>query len=249
MVAVFNNLRGVINATNVNKIINGDSIEIMKILVASSVDLILCDLPYGTTACTWDKRIPMTELWSEYKRIIKDNGAILLFAQQPFATDLINAGRTIFRHEIVWEKIRATGFLNANKMPLRAHELILVFYKKLPTYNPQFSDGKPYTSKGKGVTSVYRPVERTETINTGYRYPRDVVRYNIATEDGYYHPTQKPLALLRYLIKTYSNDGDLVLDNCCGSGSTCLAAQQTGRRWLGIELNIAYHKIAVERCK
>ena len=221
----------------------------MKTLQAGSVDLILCDLPYGTTACSWDKRIPMAELWAEYKRIIKDNGAILLFAQQPFATDLINAGRTMFRHEIVWEKSRATGFLNANKMPLRAHELILVFYKKLPTYNPQFSLGTAYTSKGKGTTSIYSKTERTDTINTGYRYPRDVVRYNMAVEDGYYHPTQKPLALLRYLIKTYSNEGDLVLDNCCGSGSTCLAAKQTGRRWLGIELDIGYNKIAVERCR
>lgn len=122
-------LIGVINATTTNKIINGDSIEAMKTLSASSVELILCDLPYGTTACTWDKCIPMSDLWEQYKRVIKDNGAILLFAQQPFATDLINAGRTIFRHEIVWEKSRATGFLNANKMPLRAHELILVFYK------------------------------------------------------------------------------------------------------------------------
>lgn len=243
------NLIGVINATT-NKIINGDSITIMKTLPAGSVDLILCDLPYGTTACTWDKRIPMTELWEKYKRIIKDNGAILLFAQQPFATDLINAGRTFFRHEIVWEKSRATGFLNANKMPLRAHELILVFYKKLPTYNPQFSLGAAYTSKNKGrATNIYRPVERTTTVNTGTRYPRDVIRYNIAAEDGYYHPTQKPLALLRYLIKTYSNEGDFVLDNCCGSGSTCLAAKQTGRQWLGIELDVGYHKIAAERCK
>ena len=234
-----------------NEIIHGEAIEEMKKLADKSVDLILCDLPYGTTDCEWDKCLPMKELWAEYKRIIKRNGAILLFAQQPFATDLINEGRKMFRYQIVWEKGRATGFLNAKRMPLRAHELILVFYNKLPVYNPQFLPGKPYKSNASNrrSTAIYRQHNKTANINSGYRYPRDVVFFNISKEDGQYHPTQKPLSLLRFLIKSYSNPGDLVLDNCCGSGSTCVAAKQTGRQYIGIELNEDYYNIAVKRCQ
>ena len=233
----------------VNKILNGDSLEVMKKINDSSIDLILCDLPYGTTNCKWDIKIPAEQLWQQYLRITKPNAAILLFAQQPFATELIVAGRKYFRYEIVWEKSRATGFLNAKKMPLRAHELVLVFYKKLPIYNPQFSAGKPYKSKAteKAPTSIYTCRKKTANVNTGYRYPRDVVRFNISAEDKYYHPTQKPLALLRYLIQTYSNENDIVLDNCCGSGSTCVAAKQTSRRYIGIELNENYFEIANKR--
>lgn len=232
----------------VNKILNGDSLEVMKKINDSSIDLILCDLPYGTTNCKWDIKIPAEQLWQQYLCITKPNAAILLFAQQPFATELIVAGRKYFRYEIVWEKSRATGFLNAKKMPLRAHELVLVFYKKLPTYNPQFSAGKPYKSKATDKsTSIYTCRKKIANVNTGYRYPRDVVRFNISAEDKYYHPTQKPLALLRYLIQTYSNENDIVLDNCCGSGSTCVAAKQTNRRYIGIELNENYFEIANKR--
>jgi DNA modification methylase len=221
----------------------------MACLPDKSIDLILCDLPYGTTDCAWDKQLPMGELWDQYKRIIKDNGAILLFAQQPFATKLINAGGRLFRYQIVWEKAKALGFLNARRMPLRVHELILVFYRRLPTYHPQMTPGKPYVAKDKGRmhVSVYkaRGTGKHPPANGKWRYPKDVVRFSQPSPaEGQYHPTQKPLALLEYLIKTYSNPGDLVLDNACGSGSACVAAKQTGRNFIGIELDPTYAEIA-----
>ena len=235
-----------------NKIINADCIEAMKEIKDSSVDMILCDLPYGTTNCEWDQVIPFNQLWAAYKRVIKENGAIVLFAQQPFATDLINSNRKWFRYEWVWEKTKALGFLNAKKMPLRCHENILVFYKKLPLYNPQFSTGKPYVRKdsGRSKTSLYhmKNWQALEPIqNTGTRYPRDVLHVP-SNKDARYHPTQKPLPLLEYLIKTYTNPNDLVLDNCVGSGSTAIAAIKTGRNFIAIEKSAKYAKIAQERC-
>ena len=194
----------------------------------------------------------MEALWGEYRRIIRPNAAILLFAQQPFATKLINAAGKMFRYQIVWEKAKSLGFLNAKKMPLRAHEHILVFYNKLPTYNPQMAPGKPYVSKDKRKehTKIYRSFKRATTVNTGWRYPRDVIKFaQPTTKEGLYHPTQKPLALLEYLIKTYSNENDLVLDNTCGSGSTCVAALKTNRRYIGIELNDEFVEIAKMRSK
>ncbi len=235
-----------------NQIIQGDSIAEMKKLPNQSIDLILCDLPYGTTECEWDKSIPMGALWAEYKRIIKPNAAILLFAQQPFATKLINASGKMFRYQIIWEKSKSLGFLNAKKMPLRAHELILVFYNRLPTYNPQMSPGKPYVTKDKRreECKAYKVLRLEMSINSGWRYPKDIVKFSQpTTKEGLYHPTQKPLALLEYLIKTYSNENDLVLDNTCGSGSTCLAAAKNNRNYIGIELNPEFAKIAEKRCK
>jgi site-specific DNA-methyltransferase (adenine-specific) len=233
-----------------NKIINADCIEAMKAISNNTIDMILCDLPYGTTNCPWDQVIPFEQLWEQYKRIIKDNGAIVLFSQQPFTTDLINSNRKWFRYEWIWEKQRALGFLNAKKMPLRSHEVILVFYKKLPIYNPQFTKGKPYTKKenGKAKTSLYNVKwKEYSSINTGTRYPRDVIRIT-GKDDGHYHPTQKPVELAEYLIKTYTNPGEVVLDNCVGSGTTCVAAIRTGRRYIGIEKDIKYAEIAKRRC-
>jgi DNA modification methylase len=232
-------------------ILTGASIAEMQKLPGGSIDLILCDLPYGTTDCAWDRRIPMEALWAEYRRLIKPSAAILLFAQQPFATRLIEAGGRMFRYEIVWEKAKGMGFLNARKMPLRAHELVLVFYSRLPTYHPQMSPGKPYVTKDKrsGLYSGYHCKRRVSTVNAGWRYPRDVVRFaQPSIAEGQHHPTQKPLALLEYLIKTYSNLGDLVLDNACGSGSTCVASVKTGRHYIGIELEAAFADIARTRC-
>jgi site-specific DNA-methyltransferase (adenine-specific) len=227
----------VVNILEVNKVYQGDCLEVMKQIDDKSMDLILCDPPYGTTDCKWDIVLPFDKLWEQYNRIIKDNGAILLFSQQPFTTDLINSNRKFFRYEIIWEKNRAVGFLNAKKMPLRCHEVVLVFYKKLPTYNPQMSEGKPYKGKvnsGTRKATVYRQFNQISRDNTGTRYPRDVVRIN-GGDGGKFHPTQKSVFFLEYLIKTYTNKFNTVLDSCSGSGSTGVACVNTGRNFVCIE--------------
>ena len=232
--------------------------------------MILCDLPYGTTACKWDCVLPFNELWAQYERIIKDNGAIVLFGSEPFSSRLRVSNLRIYRYDWVWKKQRGSGFQNANKMPLKNHENICVFYKKLPTYNPQFTQGKPYAIKG-GVRTNGCPtlsdrllnknekenlsniknrssiasVVRAETINEGKRYPLTVLEFD--KENNKYHPTQKPVALLEYLIKTYTNEGEIVLDNCMGSGSTGVACKNTSRNFIGIELNDEYFEIAKAR--
>ena len=239
----------VIKILDLNVVHQGDCLELMKQINDKSVDMILCDLPYGTTACKWDNVIPFIPLWEQYNRIIKDKGAILLFSQQPFTTDLINSNRKYFRYELIWEKNKAVGFLNANKMPLRCHEVVLVFYRKLPTYNPQFTQGKSYTSKrtiGKPTTSIYGQYKPIRTTNNGTRYPRDVIRIN-GGDNGRYHPTQKLVLLLEYLIKTYTNKFDTVLDNCSGSGSTGVACMKTNRNFICIEQDEEFVRIARQR--
>lgn len=217
----------------------------MKQIPDKSIDMILCDLPYGTTARNkWDCIIPYNELWKQYNRIIKDNGAICLFSQLPFDKSLAMSNPKILRYEWIWEKSQGTGHLNAKKMPLKAHENILVFYKKLPTYNPQMTEGKPYKCKsGRGSTN-YRVQKSVITNNSGYRYPVDILRFN---SDKGFHPTQKPVALLEYLIKTYTNECELVLDNCMGSGSTGVACKNLNRNFIGIEIDENYFNIAKER--
>lgn len=225
---------------------NGNCLEIMKKLPDKSIDMILCDLPYGTTRNKWDSVIDLESLWVGYRRIIKDNGAIVLFAQTPFDKLLGSSNLKMLRYEWIWEKYMATGFLNAKKMPMKAHENILVFYKKLPIYNPQFTEGKPYTTKNRGPSSNYGKVNYNfATINDGYRYPRDVLKFKHDKEK--FHPTQKPVALLEYLIKTYTNENMLVLDNCRGAGSTGVACLNTNRRFIGIELDENYYNIAKQR--
>ncbi len=238
-----------IKILDLNVVHQGDCLELMQQINDKSVDMILCDLPYGTTACKWDVVIPFEPLWEQYNRIIKDNGAILLFSQQPFTTDLINSNRKYFRYEIIWEKSKAVGFLNANKMPLRCHEVVLVFYRKLPTYNPQFTQGKPYTNKrstGKPTTSIYGQYKPIRTTNNDTRYPRDVIRIN-GGDGGSYHPTQKSVLLLEYLIKTYTNKFDKVLDNCSGSGSTGIACINTKRNFICIEQDESYVGMSRQR--
>ncbi|MCC5467636.1 DNA-methyltransferase [Pelosinus baikalensis] len=237
-----------IKILDLNVVHQGDCLELMKEINDKSIDMILCDLPYGTTACKWDHVIPFIPLWEQYNRIIKDHGAILLFSQQPFTTDLINSNRKFFRYELIWEKSKAVGFLNANKMPLRCHEVVLVFYRKLPTYNPQFIQGKPYTSQraDKPTTSIYGQYKPIRTTNNGVRYPRDVIRIN-GGDGGRYHPTQKSVLLLEYLVKTYTNKYDTVLDNCSGSGSTGVACINTGRNFICIEQDEKFIKIARQR--
>lgn len=236
-----------------------DCLEEMKNIDDKTIDMILCDLPYGITKCTWDKTIPFKPLWEEYERIIKDNGAIVLFSKMPFTVDLIESNRKLFRYEIIWEKTQKTGFYNANKMPLKAHENILLFYKKLPTYNPQKyiverKDVGRVRNKKADRCVLYGHVNAQDWIETGERYPHDVIHFSNwngalfgKTDKATKHPTQKPIPLLEYLIKTYTNEGDTVLDNCMGSGSTCVASINTGRNYIGIEKRKNFFDIAEER--
>ena len=224
----------------------GDCLELLGGVQDMSIDLILCDLPYGTTRNKWDKVIDLDKLWEHYNRIIKDNGAIVLFSQQPFSAKLINSNPKMFRYEWIWEKEQGTGFLNAKKMPLKSHENILVFYKKPPVYNPQMRTGfKPYKAKQKSAGSNYDKSKPVVTISNGERYPLDVISFK--REGKKLHPTQKPVALLEYLIKTYTNEGGLVLDNCMGSGSTGVAALELDRNFIGIELDKHYFDTATKR--
>jgi site-specific DNA-methyltransferase (adenine-specific) len=233
-----------------NKIYNQDCLEGMKLIDDKSIDMILCDLPYGVTARNkWDSIIPFDKLWAQYERIIKDNGVIVLTATQPFASNLVCSNLNLFKYEWIWEKSNGTGFLNAKKQPLRNHEQVLVFYKSQPIYNPQFTDGKPYTCKqgGHGTNYNDRGNETKEvvTINCGKRYPLTIQKFIKDKEK--LHPTQKPLALCEYLIKTYTNENNLVLDNCAGSGTTLLAAKNLNRNFIGFENNEEYFSIACER--
>ena len=211
-----------------------------------SIDLILCDLPYSTTKNKWDKSIDLPSLWGGYERIIKDNGCIALFAQTPFDKILGASNLPLLKYEWIWEKQQGTGFLNAKKMPLKIHENVLIFYKKPPIYNPQMRKGfKPYKClSGKG-SSNYGSQVQTLTENNGERYPIDVIKF--AHDKEKFHPTQKPVALLEYLIKTYTNEGDTVLDNCMGSGSTGVACVNTNSNFIGYELDENYFNIAKER--
>lgn len=232
----------------------GDCLELMKDIPDKSVDMIFTDLPYGTTHCKWDSIIPLDELWTHYKRIIKDNGAILLFAQTPFDKVLGSSNLQMLKYEWIWEKTQATGHLNAKKMPMKAHENILVFYKKLPTYNPQITEGHtPIHSYTKYVstqnnTEIYGRMNR-EISGGGEttRYPRSVLTFASDKQTCHLHPTQKPLALCEYMVKTYTNEGDLVVDSCMGSNTTGLACKNLKRRYIGIEKDKDIFKTAVER--
>lgn len=232
-----------------NKPICNDCFNIFPQIESGSVDMILCDLPYGTTQCKWDSVLPLDKLWKEYNRIIKKNGAIVLFSSQPFTSVLINSNIKNFKYTWVWEKSKATNYLNAKKQPLRASEDICVFYQKQPTYNPQMTEGKPY-NKGTALreTEVYGSQVAVEVKSDGARYPRNVIYFKTAESEGkVVHPTQKPLALLEYLIQTYSNEGEIILDNTAGSFSTAVAATKLNRNWIGIEQEEKYCKIGLER--
>ncbi|MDY7044410.1 site-specific DNA-methyltransferase [Virgibacillus sp. M23] len=234
-----------------NTLYNSDCIKGMKKIEDSSIDMILCDLPYGTTNCRWDEIIPFDQLWKQYKRIIKDNGAIVLTASQPFTTKLISSNMSWFRYEWIWKKGRhTTGFQNAKRMPLKNHENICVFYRKLPTYHPQgiIPLVKVRKSKRKRTGGIFRENDKSlmkEYTTTHTNYPRSILDYS--RDSKTFHPTQKPLTLFEYLIKTYTNKGDLVLDNCMGSCTTALAADNTGRNWIGFELDKDYCNKGIER--
>ncbi|PIU03114.1 hypothetical protein COT44_04420 [Candidatus Shapirobacteria bacterium CG08_land_8_20_14_0_20_39_18] len=223
-----------------NQVIEGDCLEVMNSIPNKSIDMILCDLPYGNTQNNWDSVIPLDKLWSHYERVIKNNGVIALTSQGLFTAKLILSNPKLFKYKIVWIKSKSTNFLNAKKQPLRRHEDICIFYKNQPSYNPQMSPGEPYNKgfRKNQLTGSYGDFNSVEVKSDGLRYPTDVVYYKTAESEGkVFHPTQKPVELGRYLIKTFTKTGDIVLDNTCGSGSFLVAAILEKRRFIGIEKN------------
>lgn len=239
----------------------GDCLKLMKNIPDKSIDMILCDLPYGVTKNKWDNTIDLNLLWLEYNRIIKDCGAIILFGQDKFTMKVMLSNTKMHRYNLIWDKCLTTGFLNANRMPLRCHEDIMVFYKKLPTYNPQkflgkapshrrckknsVIDFKKVTNNNYGDYSIntYNP----ETTETNLKYPKSIISIPRVPTSKCIHPTQKPIELLEYLIKTYTNEFDTVLDNCMGSGSTGVACINTNRNFIGFELDENFYNIAKNR--
>lgn len=234
----------------------GDCVDLLVELEDRSVDLILCDLPYGTTACKWDSTIPFETLWAEYSRVAKPNAPIVLTAVQPFTSALVMSNPKWFKHEWIWHKSKCGSAFTAKHRPLAKHESVLVFSNGggSPTYNPQMKEGKPYkrtrgahrvnnhgTGLGKAVI---------ETVNTGFRYPETVVPFQQKwRRQDQVHPTQKPVELMEYLVLTYSNSGDTVLDNCMGSGTTGVACMNTGRNFVGMEKESPYYEIAKDRIR
>lgn len=232
---------------NHQDVILGDCLDKMTVIEDKSIDMILCDLPYEVTARNaWDIIIPFDKLWQHYKRVAKDNAAIVLTATQPFASKLVLSNLEWFKYEWVWRKQQGTGFLNAKKQPLRNHEQILIFYKSQPTYNPQFTEGKPYTCKqGRESLNYGKITPNHITENNGTRYPLTVM--DCKYDKNKLHPTQKPLALFEYLIKTYTNEGDTILDNCAGSFTTFVACDNLNRRCICIEKEEKYFQLGLNR--
>jgi DNA modification methylase len=237
-----------------NEVILGGCIQVMKNIEDKSIDMILCDLPYAVThKQKWDTLIPFDDLWDAYKRIIKDNGAIVLTAVEPFRSKLICSNSEMFRYDLIWKKNKSFGFLNAKKQPLRIHESVLVFYKKQPCYNPQKTTGhKPVNSYTKR-SSDGDNYGKTKLLFSGGgqtdRYPTSIMSFPVVNNDSdnKLHPAQKPIELMDYLIKTYTNEGDIVLDNCAGSGTTLLAARKINRNFIGIESDLCYYNSCRER--
>lgn len=243
-----------------DRIYNADCLKLMPLIPDKSVDAVICDLPYGclhrdNPNAQWDNIIPFEPLWAQYERVIKDNGAIVLFGQGLFTAKLILSNEKLYRYSLVWDKQRVTGFLNAKRMPLRVHEDICVFYKNLPTYNPQMEKCEPHQrnhsrgkQEGKQTNRCYGNFGKAEDFISDEKYPRSIISIQ-NTVQGNLHPTQKNLDLLRYLIRTYTNEGEVVLDNTCGSGTTCVAAVKEKRHFIGIEMNKQYFDIACKRVK
>jgi len=247
-----------------NSIIHGDCLEVMKDIADNSIDCIICDLPYGITACKWDVVIPFDLLWEQYKRIIKPNGAICLFGSQPFTSALVMSNPKWFKYEWIWEKEQGTNFANANYAPMKVHENILIFgeFPACPTpsktrnYNPQFIESTPYVSLKKpreASTSIYREGKTSNSsilftpsniFNSGFRYPRTVIKL---AKDRYKHPSAKPIKLIEYLIKTYTLENELILDNTAGSGTLAIAAINTNRRYICIEKDEHYFEVMRDR--
>lgn len=235
---------------------NADCLELMKSIPDKSIDMILCDLPYGLTKCKWDFKIDLKKLWKQYERIIKDNGVICLFAQTKFFIKLVNSNLKLYRYDLVWDKELITGFLNANRQPLRQHEQIAIFYKKQPKYNPIYTEGQPLHGKGKVYehkvrknNSVYGKFYDVPDLRKGstQKYPTSILKFKRTNSSKMLYPTEKPIKLLEYLIRLYTNENDLVLDNCMGSGTTAVACRNTNRKFIGIEINKSTFEIAKKR--
>ena len=232
-----------------NKLINGNCIEVLPTIESNSIDFICSDMPYGTTQCKWDSIINLELLWPEIWRVAKPNAAVVLFAQIPFSIKLGYSQLEYLRHEWVWEKPAATGFFNAKKMPLKAHENILVFYKELPTYNPVKTTGHARKTAGRKEigSEVYGKGVKKTVYDSTERYPRSVVKFSSDRQKQNLHPTQKPVALLEYLVTTYTNAGETVLDFCMGSGTAGVATAKLGRNFIGIEKDESYFNVASQR--
>lgn len=244
----------------IDRIYQGDCLELIKQLPGKSIDCIICDPPYevlnkNNKDAQWDRIIPFDELWQQYERVAKDNAAIILFAQGMFTARLMMSNPRLWRYNLIWQKGgRCSGFLNAKKMPLREHEDIVVFYRKQPTYNPQMTKCLPHErnhsrgrQQGEQTNRCYGEFGRAEDLVTDLKYPKSILNFN--RPHPQIHPTQKPVALIQYLIKTYSNENDLILDNCIGSGTTAVAAIKEKRHFIGMELNKEYYDIACKRVK
>lgn len=245
-----------------NQVIEGDCLEVMKEIPSESIDMVLCDLPYGTTQNHWDSVIPLDQLWRHYERIIKSNGVIALTGQGLFTANLMLSNPKLFKYKMVWVKSKPTNFLNAKKQPLRKHEDVVIFYKNQPEYVPQMTKGEPYNKgfRKNQLTGSYGDFKTVEVKSSGGRYPTDVMYFKTAESEGpVYHPTQKPVELGRYLVRTFTKSGDIVLDNACGSGSFLVSAVLEGRDFIGIEKNqemylhkkhrIDYIKVCEQRIK
>ena len=235
------------------KIYKGDCLEIMSRFKDKSFDAVITDPPYGTTACKWDSVIPFEPMWKQLKRITKDRGAIVLFGSEPFSSALRMSNIKMYKYDWIWQKNQTTGGMNANKIPLFNYEIISIFYKKLPCYNPQFTKGKPYTiiRSKPSLDSVYGKTGTQNSYkseNDGKRYPKRIIEFSVVRQ-GSMHPTQKPVALMEYLIKTYTNEGETVLDFTMGSGTTLVACKRTNRNGIGIEQDKKYCEIAEKRIK
>ena len=231
---------------------NADCFDVMPMIADKSIDCIIADLPYGTTSCKWDSILPFDKLWEQYKRIIKDNGAIILFGSQPFTSALVMSNPKMFRYELVWDKKNPTNFASANKCPLKSHENILVFYLRKSTYNPIKWRGKINHKQGnskENFADTRGNIKRVDDDLSGMKFPKSIIVFEKHSSQCGFHPTQKPVALLEYLIKTYTNENELILDNTMGSGTTGIACQNTNRKFIGIEKETNYFDIAVKRIK
>ena len=242
----------------IDKIYNEDCLEGMKRIPDASVDCIITDLPYGTTACQWDSVIPFEPLWEQYRRITKPNAAIVLFGSEPFSSALRMSAIDMYKYDWYWRKPKGTGHLNAAKQPMRDVEVISVFYRQQSTYNPQYTKGEPFGNKsgkayftseaGETTYGKFASGPGTRNDNPGIRYPKQCIEFGVVERDTV-HPTQKPVDLLRYLVLTYTNEGDTVLDSCMGSGTTAIACLKEHRHFLGFELNKEYFDIAQRRIR